>query len=292
MKEIILLVGPPGSGKSTHYTTNFPNHYYVSQDLQGKKHLNLFNIAIEAGLSIVVDRMNFNVMQRERYLEPARKAGYKTKIIVLHVPSKVCMIRCINRENHPTIKDSNDARRAIDLFFRKYERVENSEADEVIRLGWDDAKETAIICDLDGTLCNIDHRMGFLNSKVADSVNAQKKDWKNFFADIPNDVPNKWCVEILERMEDRHRIIFCSGRPDDHRQATNDWLVKNQINGYSLFMRRRGDFRKDATIKEIIYEFELKPKYDILFWIDDRKVVVDKIRSHGVTVLACHEGNY
>jgi len=291
MKEVILLVGPPGSGKSTYCSTNYKDYYCISQDDMGKKHLDYYKIGLETGLNIIIDRMNFNKEQRNRYLNLAKQQGYSTKIVVLHVPSEICLSRCKARLNHPTIKDNTDAVRAIDLFFRKYERVENKEADKVERLGWDGNKEQAIVSDLDGTLCNIDHRMNLLKG-TSDSVSNQKKNWKGFFENIPNDTPNKWCQEILWKFQDSVPIILCSGRPDDHRKITEKWLNDNMIDYNHLFMRRRGDFRKDDLVKEIIYEFEIKPRYDILFWVDDRKQVVEKIRSHGVTVLACHEGNY
>lgn len=292
MKKIIILVGPPGSGKSTH-ALSISTHACVNQDTMGKEdHLRIFQDHLANNLSIVIDRMNFSKEQRERYLKPAREAGYSTKIVVFHVPSETCMFRCLARKGHPTIKNSKDASKAIDFFFRKYERVENNEADEVIRLGWDGVKDDAIICDLDGTLCNIDHRMSFLAGKVADSEETQKKDWKAFFDNIPNDKVSPWCSEIIYRFRDSHPIIYCSGRPDEHRKNTEEWLYKNCLEGTNLFMRRRGDYRKDDIVKEIILEFELKTQVNILFWLDDRRQVVDKIRTHGVVVLQCCAGEY
>lgn len=290
--EIIILVGPPGSGKSTYCSTVLSSYYRISQDDMGKEeHFSIFTKQLALGRDIVIDRMNFSVEQRERYLAPAKAAGYKTKIIVFHVPFDTCYSRCVTRENHPTIKTPRDASKALHFFFRKYERVSDSEADEVIRLGWDGEKETAIICDLDGTLTNINHRMAALNGS-SDSKETQKRDWKAFFSGIPNDSVNNWCAEIIHRFRDSHPIVYCSGRPDDHRKATEKWLFDNCLESEHLFMRRRNDFRKDDIIKEIILEFELKTRYDILFWLDDRKQVVDKIREHGIVVLQCCAGEY
>lgn len=296
MKEIVILVGPPGSGKSTYCSTVLSSHYRISQDDQGKtEHWSNFNKALSLGKSIVIDRMNFNKEQRDKYLNAAllsSSAPYKTKIVVFHVPANTCLVRCNKRQDHPTITNSQDASKAIDMFFRKYQRVSDSEADSVIRLGWDGSKDNAIVCDLDGTLCNIDHRMPFLAGKVADSEETQKKDWKSFFSNIPNDVLNPWCAQILWKFEDSTKILFCSGRPDDYRASTQQWLINNQLGSHPLLMRRRNDFRKDDIIKEIILEFELKTRYDILFWLDDRRQVVDKIREHGIVVLQCCAGEY
>lgn len=271
-KNLILLVGAPGSGKSTLAKSLEQEGYFrISQDDSGKEHLILFQAAIHAGKNIIIDRLNFNKEQRERYLKPAREAGYSTKIIVLHVPSQVCFDRCLERKEHPTIKTMKDASSAVNMFFSKYERVEDNEADVVERLGWDgENKVDAIICDLDGTLCNIDHRLHFVQDGPADSVEKQKKSWPKFFAGIKDDKVNGWCKSILDNFYDTHQIILCSGRPDDHQEATVDWLEDNGICYDKLFMRRRGDYRKDEIVKQIILDFELKTQYNILFCVDGR----------------------
>src|ERR1700756_1138735 len=126
MKKLILLVGPPGSGKSTLALIYMALGYKrVSQDDQGKEHLDLFSAILDAGTDVIVDRMNFSKAQRNTYLSTAKNLGYHTTIEVLHQPYEVCLERCLARTNHPTIKDEKSARGALQTFFTKYERVED-----------------------------------------------------------------------------------------------------------------------------------------------------------------------
>lgn len=142
----------------------------------------------------------------------------------------------------------------------------------------------AIIVDLDGTLCNIEHRISFV----------QKGDWKTFFKKMDQDTVNEWCKEIIKRFykPGEMEILLVTGRPADYERPTKEWLKLHGIPYTKLMMRKKGDFRSDFLIKEEIYLSEIKPFYDIFFVVDDRKQVVDMWRAHGLTVLQCDEGKY
>ena len=153
MKKCVILVGPPGSGKTTIAHQVFDTHTYINQDIQGKEHLHNFDMAVLAGEDVIIDRMNFNKLQRSRYLDIAKTNGYETEIVVIHESYKTCLERCLKRQDHPTIKDEQSARSALATFFGKYERVQDEEADKVTRIWPEGDKPLAAISDLDGTLC-------------------------------------------------------------------------------------------------------------------------------------------
>lgn len=314
--KLVMLVGPAGSGKSTYCRDLSATGYNrISQDDQGKAgHMEYFNICIENGAPVVIDRMNFDKKQRNRYIEPARAAGYTIEIVVFHVPRQVCFERMMARENHPTIngitgrqvpgnesalsefketileEKAKQANSALDTFFTKYERVEDTEADTVIRLGHGNiSNPSAIICDLDGTLCNIDHRLHHVKHEIK-----KHNRWDLFNKEIPNDGLNKWCDEILTAFNSctKNYVVLCSGRVDSSRKDTEKWLQKHCIYYENLFMRHRSDFRQDYIIKEIILDFEILTRYNVLFAIDDRKQVVDMWRRRGIVCLACAEGDF
>lgn len=306
-KRVTLLVGPPGSGKST-LAKEFCDKggvVYINQDKQGKEHLHLFDLAILEGKSIVVDRMNFSKGQRARYLDIARSHGYSTHITVLHESYNTCLTRIRARKNHETIKDEKACRGALQTFFTKYERVTDDEADVVLRCWPEGVKEKAIICDLDGTLCNIDHRLFTVRppkeweEEVAQAklekrknIHGWKADWASFFYNIPGDTINQWCADIVEKFSTTVQIVYCSGRPDDHKRTTLSWLENNLLFFGHLYMRPRGDHRDDSIIKEILLDFEILTRFDPYFAIDDRARVVAMWRKRGIVTLACHEGDF
>lgn len=285
-----MLVGPCGSGKSTlarQMVKEDPNLVYINQDAQGRDHLMKFGTAVELGLDIVCDRMNFTKGQRSRYLDLAKANGYTSKIIVLHQSYDVCFKRCVERQGHETIKEESAARSALNMFFSKYERVEDTEADVVERQWPDGYKPSAIICDLDGTLCEISHRLHFVRKPKG-----EKKNWKGFFDGMLDDKVNKWCADLLHKYGSDTKIVLCSGRPDNYRRNTVQWLEGNLIAYDDLFMRNRGDQRQDNVAKEIILDFEILTRYTPFFMIDDRSQVVAMWRKRGYTCLQCAEGDF
>ena len=137
MKICIILIGAPGSGKTTYCRDHLNDYTRISQDDAGLTgHMEEFNKAIINYKNIVVDRMNFNRKQRERYIYPAMNNGYYIKIIHLDIDRDTCFNRIVNREDHPTIEkgDNITANKALDCFFNNFEPVDQFEYDEYERI--------------------------------------------------------------------------------------------------------------------------------------------------------------
>lgn len=154
-------------------------------------------------------------------------------------------------------------------------------------------KKSAVICDLDGTLCDNRHRLHFIEG-------TGKKDWKSFNEGCIHDVPNRWCVEILKGLKHSYEPIFITGRSEDYFDHTTWWIRKylddlKDTSGnlsYSLYMRLNGDFRPDTEVKKAIYEQYVSKDFDVLFALEDRKSVAQMWRGLGLTVLHCAEGEF
>lgn len=313
MPKLTLLVGPPGSGKSTMAKDRINNDgdhgaatVYVNQDSQGGDHMDIFFDAIREGKDIIIDRMNFNKQQRAKYLDYAKlkRSDYQTEIIVLHQPYQVCLERVRNRfGKHETINEEKSARGALQTFFGKYERPEPGEADIIQFVYPEGEKPLVVVCDLDGTLCDVEHRRHHVRPPVewegplgplelADKK-PFKKNWKAFFEDIPKDTVVLPVMDILASFNARGtRIVFCSGRSTNEQKMTEEWLKKNCGFMWTLYMRDRNDSRQDAIVKEIILDFELLTRYKPYFMLDDRDQVVQMWRRRGFLCMQVAEGNF
>ena len=134
--EVILLVGAPGSGKSTYCSTHLKDYLRINQDDQGKVgHWDIYLKALqEKTPKIVIDRMNHLRAQREKFLSQATSNGYLIKIIQFKVSYDICFERILERKNHPTILDADIGRIALCNFFKYFEEINPNEANEIIEV--------------------------------------------------------------------------------------------------------------------------------------------------------------
>ena len=128
----------------------------------------------------------------------------------------------------------------------------------------------AVICDLDGTLAIHDGRGPY-------------EFWK-----CGTDLLNKQVASVLVG----RRVIIVSGRDDSCLNETIKWLSSNEVEYECIFMRRTGDTRNDAIVKEEIYNRWIKDFYEIDFVLDDRNRVVDKWRELGLQCFQVAPGDF
>jgi predicted secreted acid phosphatase len=84
-------------------------------------------------------------------------------------------------------------------------------------------------------------------------------------------------IKVLQSLAPTHKIIFVSGRDENSRESTMDWLQKyvfENKNDILLLMRAAGDSRRDSVVKKEILKKEILPNYNVIGVFDDRLQVV------------------
>lgn len=144
-----------------------------------------------------------------------------------------------------------------------------------------------IICDLDGTLCDCEHRRHH--------VTGSPKNWDEFYAGVKDDTPNEPMRQTLLALKHTFtNIIFVSGRPERCREDTVNWLYSwlgMTDAEYQLFMRGDTDRRQDYIVKREILTKHID-KERVLMCFDDRDQVVDMWREEGLTCFQVAPGDF
>lgn len=132
----------------------------------------------------------------------------------------------------------------------------------------DKSNPTAIIVDIDGTLAKMEGRSPYDYKKVLEDSLHEDVDFViNNFLDG---------VEYTEGT--RPAYIIVSGRKDECRKDTEEWLASYGIPYDSLHMRKSNDIRKDSQVKYEIL-LDLAKEKNILCVFDDRNQVVKMWRE-------------
>ena len=164
---------------------------------------------------------------------------------------------------------------------------------------------SVVLCDIDGTIANIDHRLHYVTNPVtkitydggdlppnmAVSIGF-KKDWKGFFSEMENDSVRQDVQKILIDLYNRgHTIIFLSARPDSYRDVTLKWLADKTLSfAYTLIMRQSHDKRPDTEVKADMLNLHFPDKGVIHTIIDDRPSVIRMWKEMGINVMDVGKG--
>ncbi len=139
------------------------------------------------------------------------------------------------------------------------------------------------VFDLDGTLADVEHRRHF--------VNCAKPDWRSFYKSCVTDKPITSVVAALKsHVAAGHRVEIWSGRSDEVRAETLDWLSDNGIEPNLLtHMRRANDYLPDDELKRNwLHACDACP--DAVY--DDRNKVVAMWREEGIQCFQVALGDF
>lgn len=148
-------------------------------------------------------------------------------------------------------------------------------------------KRRIVVVDIDGTISQIGDRIKYLQQ--------EPKDWDAFYRDIFDDKPIPEMVLLVKALSMHYRIVFCSGRREQCREKTMNWMYKHFYSWFSsddVLLRKDGDLRSDTVVKpELLVKAGINFE-DIEFILEDRKCMVDKWRELGIRCLQVDEGDF
>ena len=141
------------------------------------------------------------------------------------------------------------------------------------------------IFDIDGTLADLTHRLHHIQK--------QPKDWQSFFACVADDVPITHICQLARDLSMAGAVlVYVSGRSDECRQATADWLVRHSLPKGRLYMRAEGDHRADDIVKAELLADLRSHGYEPVMAFDDRNRVVQQWRTNGVPCAQVADGDF
>jgi predicted kinase len=322
MIKVEMLVGIPGSGKSTYakqVVSKDPSNWVRINNDDLRAMMNgsvwsqeyekmitdtrnyLIRDALKRGKNVLIDNLNINRRHFDDTCKIAKSVNTDVQVFEkpFYIELAEAMERNSKREGAARVPDD-----VIKKWFKEsggtsfkfykprveiYKQNMGARNATVEAPAYINGLNEAVLCDLDGTLALIHDRSPY------DASDCDIKD-----------LPNIPVIEtILAHYKAGRKIIFCSGREDKYRPETIRFIEKycraNEIHApfptmgpiqYELFMRKTDDFRKDAVIKEEIYQNEIEGKYNVLLVLDDRNQVVSYWRSKGLTCFQVAEGNF
>jgi hypothetical protein len=128
------------------------------------------------------------------------------------------------------------------------------------------------VFDIDGVVADVRHRLSFIRRQPAD--------WTSFFARAVADPPIREGVDLALDYAQTHELGWVTGRSEQIREETRQWLETQGLPCRRLLMRRFGDDRPVWDLKaDFLGELAAERKVDVV--IDDDPHVVSTLCDRG-----------
>lgn len=303
MSELIITRGLPASGKTTHarrWVNADPAsrirlnrdeirrmlHADTSRTTNGLQENLITKIqhdtarqALRAGTDVIVDDTNLRGRSAVDWASLASVVGALFSVVDLtHVSVDEALRRNQQRPYEQQVPDSVII--TMNQKFLNGRTLPEPKPRDAAAMEWttyepDHTTPTAYLVDIDGTVALKGDRDIYDGSKAH------------------LDAVNHHVVNVVRALHyEQNRIIYMSGRSDEHRYVTEKWLIENELPCDGLHMRKAGDHRKDSTVKHELFDQHIRNQFDVLGVFDDRNQVVEMWRAIGLTVFQVADGNF
>jgi predicted kinase len=113
--EIVVLVGIPGSGKTTLATSSYPTHYRINLDTLHTRSREDEEIAnsLSNGRDLIIDNTNSTKKSRSKYIQMAKLFGVQVRAVYLKIPVELALQRNALRTGKARVPDS-----AVRFYFK------------------------------------------------------------------------------------------------------------------------------------------------------------------------------
>lgn len=285
-KKIIVLQGPPASGKSTwaretakagtpyvivnrDSIRNARGEYWIPDQEDYISDIEEYGVrsAINRNLIPIIDATNLNPQTIRKWENLAKELNCEIEYKQFYIPFKEALERDANREQ-------SVGKKVLRKFYERYFYEEYAK-----EIGYDsrlirDANEKpdCIVIDLDGTVALHRNRLPF--------------DWDKLGTDFFD--PRMHYI-IMTYVKSGVKLIFLTGRPESVRLATENWIDNNLLTEYELIMRPVNDYRSGEIAKKELWEKYVEPYYNTICVFEDSNKCVNMWRELGL--LTCQVAN-
>lgn len=207
----------------------------------------LISDILDTGCHVICDDTNLAPKHETqlRQIAKAHKAAFEI-LDHTHVQPEECITRDLVRPN------SVGQKVILDMYDRYLKPA------PALAPAWNMSLPAAVICDIDGTIAEMNGRSPY--------------DWSRVDEDLCR---HRVLSVVLSFVEDRgQKLVFVTGRDERCREKTKEWLNRFLGEFYELHMRPAEDTRRDSIVKREIYENHIKDRYNVNAIFDDRPQVI------------------
>ena len=285
-KKIIVLQGPPASGKSTwaretakagtpyvivnrDSIRNARGEYWVPDQEDYISDIEEYGVrsAINRNLIPIIDATNLNPQTIRKWEKLAKELDCEIEYKQFYIPFKEALERDANREQ-------SVGKKVLRKFYERYFYEQYAK-----EIGYDsrlirDANEKpdCVVIDLDGTVALHRNRLPF--------------DWDKLGTDFFD--PRMYHL-IMTYVKTGVKLIFLTGRPESVRLATENWIDSNLQTDYELIMRPTNEYRSGEIVKKELWEKYVELYYNTICVFEDSNKCVNMWRELGL--LTCQVAN-